>query len=164
MTGGPRIWRYSTEPKRSFDTLLRALLRPLMLTAAGGKFSHWFDWYNQRIALQAGLTVPGSNASFSKRWLWDETRMSLGGWQDGAVLQPEPDVPWQIAYRLGRVDDEIIIRRCSLVLHGPVRVLRGPGEATYFALSPGTDDMLGLRIIGRFRSRNAKQWRHIPLI
>lgn len=98
-----------------------------MIRFANGKISHWWHW--QQISLKtkhAGLILPHDPAAFRKKTQLDEVKMSLGGWKKACIVTPKKRVPWQIAIILTKNT----VRKCSLVLEGPVKLLLGPHAVT----------------------------------
>jgi hypothetical protein len=156
-----RIWAYETSPRRRFDRVGRTLLRPVMLALSQGKVSHFFDYWNEPMPAGAlGLAIRGAPAAFRKRTGLDELRMSLGGWQQGLVVAPWSKQPWQFGYELG----DGRLRRCRLVLEGPVRVLRGPGDWRFVGLSALDGSPIQLQVLGAFQRRSEAWARRWPLV
>ena len=111
-----------------------------MVFAANGKITFWWHWRKTPISkfnsLKPMLTA-GDPTSFSvdldaipfgKTYAsLNLIKMSLDGWKNTYELYPVDDKikEWQFAFK-DLLDPQNYLMVCSIVLEGPVRVLRGP--------------------------------------
>ncbi|MEI6649814.1 MAG: hypothetical protein WCL23_00070 [Candidatus Moraniibacteriota bacterium] len=70
----------------------------------------------------------------------------LGGWKDYVVLVPERESRWHIGW-----NNHLGGGVSRIVLSGPVRMLRGPGSATFFGIDADTGEQIPIRLIGTGR-------------
>lgn len=143
---------------RSLMQKLTAIaLRPLMITTASGKSSHWFDWhYLENPEKYEGLAVPKSEGALdvysSSKLLYylKNIRMSLGGWQKTALIGPDPDnndlkslakTGWLYGFRTFKEDTEIEEAKYSTLInpgYKSILILRGPRNFDAIGLNPQT--------------------------
>lgn len=155
------VWEYQTNPTHPFDKTLWPLLRPIMLLFADGKISHWWHW--QTIPLRPeyiGTKLEGDPNHFPIRRgnklieAYDHLRMSLGGWQSGYIIHPDRktvdldllEQGWR--YGFGDLTGRSTIRLCSIILGGPIRLLRGPDNFKVYALTAYNLNELPLQVHG----------------
>ncbi len=86
----------------------------------------------------------------------------LGGWRDYVVIQPEESVGgWHIGWTTA---DAVGVSR--IVLHGPVRMLLGPGDVLFFGIRSESDNQIQILIrkIGSGRVGDRGPYRKVPLL
>lgn len=145
------------------DLATRLALRPLMLAAASGKKSHWFDWgmIEKPNSFSGGLVLPGDLNAFETHNILDEIRMSLGGWERGYLIGPdseEVDAEELVdGFYYGYRDRSHKVNRdaesggrqfinvCYLVLRDPTIVLAGPHDLEVYGLHPETMSEIPIR-------------------
>lgn len=154
------FWKYKTLPRHVFDYTLRFLLRPLMIIKADGKISHWWHW--QKIPFKRnlkGLLIKGdpNMPARSENDLFSLIKVSLGGWKNCFLVGPRDYKGiWFFAFR----NDADTLKRCSIQLSGPCRILQGNKNYRVYGMDIEGRD-IALTLIG-FCSRKDKS--SYPLI
>jgi hypothetical protein len=155
------IWNYKTRPKHIFDKMMWLLLRPIMITLAHGKISHWWHW--REIPLKKdykGIKLTKNPEAFEKKGHLDQIRMSLGGWQMVYILEPVKQVDrWQYGFFNPHTN---MVEKCSIILEGPIRILIGPGVPWLFGF-----DLSGKEITLKASTphiRHDRSYRHFPIV
>ena len=83
----------------------------------------------------------------------------LGGWKDYAVLQPTHDEEWHIGWI---TRDVIGVSRIRL--SGPVRMLLGPGEVTFFGIDARSEEQVSIQKAGVGRIGHGGPYAKLPLL
>ncbi len=149
-------------------------LRPIMLWLAHGKISHWWHWNKVKVSprwkgqkiqadpkhsfkFRTGLVYNSKKAAIG----FDQVRMSLGGWKSAVILEPTSKVSaWQYAF--ASEDNPNEAYKCAIILEGPIRVLRGPKNTSFYGF-----DMQGNNIPLTNHSpheRHDRQYLKYPLV
>ena len=148
-------------------------MEPLMRFLIGDKRespqeTHW--WNNTK--LKPGdiahlrkdylVTCTGDRDAVRRWWNWIPlfhlTR--FGGWKKYAVLKPVKHVG---AWHVGWIAKDVIgVSRIES--SGPVRVLLGPGECTFFGVSAYNHVQLPIHKIGSGRIGDGGLWRGVQLL
>lgn len=162
-------WKHETNPHHVFDKTMSRVLRPLMVMQAQGKISHWWHWNNlpEEVNLeeQGGIPLLGNKESHSlssdlhvMRTV-KNVKMSLGGWKEAYIIGPDMEQMdeeqyeegWRYAFE-GRGNDA---RRqfCSIISHGPIRILAGPDDFIVGGLKPFSMETIPVKTVGPFPHR-----------
>lgn len=89
----------------------------------------------------------GVATRFSSRFLFLYHIPVLGGWRDYVVLVPElRGTEWHVGWIIG---DAIGVSQIELF--GPVRMLIGPGDVSFFGISAESHEQITIKEIGRGR-------------
>ncbi|NTW13808.1 MAG: hypothetical protein HGA31_02125 [Candidatus Moranbacteria bacterium] len=83
----------------------------------------------------------------------------FGGWRDYVVLAPERETRWRIGWQTGPGGGA-----SQIPLSGPVRMLRGPGPATFFGIDAKTGEQITIRIIGKGRIGDGGEFSKVKLL
>lgn len=161
---------YANARRTPIQIAIAIILRPLMLARASGKASHWFDYRNLPEAEKyEGLALPTGKNAFDVYhpnrlvYLVRLVRMSLGGWQDTALIGPDPERAdlerlttrgWFYGYRVYRDSAGIIDAQYSQLVNPgfqSILVLRGPHNFDAIGLDPETLAEVPLTGIGTFK-------------
>jgi len=84
----------------------------------------------------------------------------FGGWRNYVVLEPPND---HTQWHVGWVADDVI-GVLQVKVRGPVRVLLGPGETSFFGVTSYVGMQMRLREIGRGRIGDRGPHRRVPLL
>lgn len=154
-------------------------LRWLMVRFADGKVSHRFDGLNiPKKPEYEGLVILKDSSALHVRNRLDDIRMSLGGWQKGATVEPNSDEidPEQIAdgFLYGWNDGIFVndydksgdpqIRVQRIILRGKFRLLRGYNDFRIYGVNVRDRSEVPLRIIEWFDRRNQSLYTKYPLL
>lgn len=83
----------------------------------------------------------------------------IGGWKQYVVLSPQTDEYWHIGWT-SSIDAGV----SRIKLHGPVRMLIGPGEVNFFGVSANTIQQITVNEIGRGRVGDSGPHSKTPLL
>lgn len=129
--------RFDKQPKDIRDYLLWGVLRPVMVTLADGKVSHFWHWRKVLIPENTnGILLPGNPTEFRRVSELDKIKMSLGGWSRIHKLKPVTETgdeyrgKYKVAFKGNPESD--YAEACSLILNGPIRMLQGDGDCLFF--------------------------------
>lgn len=84
----------------------------------------------------------------------------IGGWKKYVVLSPlDVNQDWYIGW-MSTIDAGV----SRIKLRGPVRMLLGPGEVTFFGLNAETNEQINIKETGRGRVGNKGPHAQVPLL
>ena len=83
----------------------------------------------------------------------------LGGWRQYVVLEPEDTQDWYVGWILS---DAIGISRIKLI--GPVRLLIGPDDVSFFGINGKDYGQIPIRKIGEGRIGSGGSYAQMPLL
>lgn len=149
------------------------LMVPLMYLMAG-TFSEvpqrTHRWNNSKLSMKAtkdlsntyAVTCIGDDRAVGRNGLLD-LRFHLpiiGGWKKYVVLCPlDVNQDWYIGW-MSTIDAGV----SRIKLRGPVRMLLGPGEVTFFGLNAETNEQVNIQETGRGRIGDKGPHAQVPLL
>jgi hypothetical protein len=162
-------------PQPWWQKRLDGSLRPVMRFVAGP--NAWLEepqqthyWNNLKFSVvppeirRDAIQVAGDPTA-SSRWKWGFVPLFhlpiIGGWRNYVVLDPVSQ--YRYGWHPGWITGDAC--GCSRVLiDGPVRLLRGPEDATFFGVTAQHGEPLSLRIIGYGRIGDGGPYCQMPLL
>lgn len=83
----------------------------------------------------------------------------LGGWKDYVALRPQN---YNQEWHIGWITDDVI-GITQIKINGPVRMLLGPRDVSFFGITPKGDQLI-LKEIARGRIKDNGPYAHVPLL